>query len=133
MNRLLALLILASAPALAQAPATPSVVKPKAAASCPDCGVVRSIRSVQKEARPLPADSQKPSGFVATIPLGSSGAKPQIGSSAELGRDSVPETTTWEVVVRLDDGRFRVLLLEDPGNLRVGDKVLVEGTKITLR
>ena len=127
------MLMLATAPALAQVTTPPPVVPSKEAATCPDCGVVRSIRSIHKEGRPVPADSQKPSGFVATIPLGTSNPKPQIGSSSNLGRDSVPEITTWEVIVRLDDGRFRVVILDDPGNLRVGDKVKVEEGKIQPR
>ena len=138
MKRAIALLILAAGPAFAQVTAPPPAVPMKDAATCPDCGIVRSIRSVQKESRPVPSDASKPSGLVATIPLGSagakSGAKPQVGSSSDLGRDAVPEVTTWEVIVRLDDGRFRVVILdESPANLRVGDKVKVEEGKIVPR
>ena len=132
MKRALALLIAVTVPALAQV-APPPAVPSREAATCPDCGVVRSIRSIHKEGRPVPADSQKPSGLVATIPLGTSNPKPQIGSSSDLGRDSVPEITTWEVVVRLDDGRYRIVILDEPGNLRVGDKVKVEEGKIQPR
>ena len=137
MKRAIALLLFAAVPALAQVTSPPPAVPSKEAATCPDCGVVRSIRSIQKEARPVPADSTKPSGLVATIPLGSSGAKhgakPQVGSSSDLGRDVVPEASTWEVIVRLDDGRFRVVVLDESPNLRVGDKVKVEDGKVVLR
>ena len=92
---------------------------------CGECGVVRSVRLITKEAPPPPTDETKPSGLVVSVPLG--GGKAQIGGSQNIGKDAVAVTTTWEVVVRLDDGRFRLIMLEEePAELREGDKVRIE-------
>ena len=114
MKRLLALAALAMLAPVAMAQST-----------CADCGVVRSVRSVVKQLQPSPAtEATKPSGLVATIPL--KGGKPEIGSSSKLGKD-VPNTLeTYEVVVRMDDGKFRVVVLDEPPMVKEGDKVHFE-------
>jgi hypothetical protein len=94
---------------------------------CGECGVVRSVRAIVKEAPPPPSDASKPSGLVASVPFGPGAGKMQVGGSQNIGKDAVAATTTWEVVVRLDDGRFRVLMLEEePAELREGDKVRID-------
>jgi hypothetical protein len=125
---------LAASPALAQAPgaavpaARDSIMVRK---SCEECGVVRSIRKVESK-QPLDnVDRGSTAGLVATIPLG--GGKPQVGSSTDLRKELKPPTVTWEIVVRLDDGRFRVVLQDDPGPLREEDKVKVVDGKVELR
>ena len=120
----------AAAAAQAQAPKTAPNGKSGAPVNtmCGECGVVRSVRPIVKEAPPPPSDSTKPSGLVASLPIG--GGKAQIGGSQNIGKEAVATTTTWEVVVRLDDGRFRVLMLEEePAELREGDKVRIEQGK----
>ena len=103
-----------------------------ATASCPDCGVVRSVRSIKKELRPDDRDDSKPSGLVASVPLGS--GKPTAGSSTRIGKDVVPTSETWEIIVGLEDGRMRVLTVSEPPEVRQGDKVRVEPNgRITLR
>lgn len=125
MKTAFALLLLAALPAFAQAPAAPTRAPDQKA--CADCGVVRSVRAITKEARPA-ADAAKPSGLVASIPL--RGAEPaKLGSSTRLGKDQVTLMETWEVIVRLDDGRFRVVTLDEPTDLREGDKVRFEQGK----
>ena len=129
MRAALACLLICVAPAWAQSTtAGGNPVSPSSA--CADCGVIRSMRAVVKEAR-VPSDATKPSGFVATVPLG--GGKPQIGSSTKLGGDVVESVTTWEVVVRLDDGRFSILTLDDVNDWHEGDKVRVERGKLVHR
>jgi len=88
------------------------------------------MRAVVKESR-VPSDATKPSGLVATVPFG--GGKPQIGSSTKVGRDVVESVTTWEVVVRLDDGRFSILTLDAVDDWREGDKVRIERGKLVRR
>lgn len=127
---LLALLLSAAAPAFAQAP-TPPVPPAKAAATCPDCGVVNSVREIKKEAPTANAADTKPSGLVATVPLG--GGKPHVGSSTKYGAEATTRTTTWEVIVRMDDGRFRVLTLGEQPEVAKGDKVKVEGNRVVPR
>ena len=123
MRTILACCLLASAPAFAQAPPDAPKVPDKAAATCADCGVVRSIRSIKREIGEPNTTEGKPSGLVATIPLGKGGGKPQIGSSTKIGGDRVVTSETWEITVRLDDGRFRLVTVDEQPDLKEGDKV----------
>ncbi|APV48452.1 hypothetical protein BWI17_01385 [Betaproteobacteria bacterium GR16-43] len=96
--------------------------------------MVRTIRAIKKEERPTAADNTKPSGLVATIPFGKGAGAPTLGSSTkEGGKDSVTVFTRWEVVVRLDDGRFRVVMLDEEPELREGDKVRIDEGRVVLR
>jgi hypothetical protein len=95
------------------------------AATCDECGVVTSIRTVTKRDQPVPQTQIKPSGLVATIPLGGGGS-PQVGSSTKIGRDAPTVTQSWEVVVRLDDGRYRIVVLDAQPDIAKGDRVKVE-------
>ncbi len=137
-----ALLLCAATIAAAQPSAAPPVpVAPRAL--CADCGVIRSVRSVSPSRRPaaaapaftilrarrLPArlDEAKPPGLVASIPLGG-GGKAKVGSATKVGNDAPAVTKTWEVIVRMDDGQFRVLTLESQPDYAKGDRVRsVEG------
>ena len=121
MRTLLLALLVASIPAWAQAPAPAPQVPDKAAATCPDCGVVRSVRVVKREIGSPNTTEGKPSGLVASIPLG--GGKPKVGSSSKIGADQVEKSQRWEVTVRLDDGRFRLVTVDEPTELKEGDKV----------
>jgi hypothetical protein len=124
MRLILACVLMAIAPAWAQAPApSPQGAVPDKGA-CADCGVVRSVRRVKREIRPDAATESKPSGLVAQIPLG--GGKPKVGSSAKMGADTVATSESWEITVRLDDGRFRLIVADKPPDLREGDKVRIE-------
>ena len=117
----IACLIIAAVPAFAADEPTPSVVRKPV---CADCGVVRSVRAVTKEIKGDTSGETKPSGFVATFPL--DGGKREAGSSSRIGKDAVTLSERWEVVVRYDDGRFRVLMLDDLPEVRAGDKVRVD-------
>jgi len=130
MRRALALLaLLAAQVAQAQAPPPDSIMVKKK--PCEECGVVRSIRKVES-AQPLDsADRGASAGLVATIPL--QGGRPQVGSSSELRKELKPPTVTWEIVVRLDNGNFRIVLQEDRGALREEDKVRIVEGKVELR
>src|SRR5690349_5192426 len=76
----LAVALLAALPAFAADPPAPDTKAAGAPlAACADCGVVRSVRSVKKEIKPDPEKDARPSGLVATFPLG--GGKPTAGSS----------------------------------------------------
>ena len=109
----------------AQAPLAP------AAASCAECGVVRSVKRVEAVPRPAASDSKGTPGYVASIPLG--GGKPSIGSSTDVRREQNPPAVSFEIVVRLDDGRYQLVRQDDPGGLREGDKVRIERGKVVLR
>ena len=84
-----------------------------------------SVRSVTKQAAPNVQNESKPSGLVASIPLGG-GGKPQVGSSSKIGRDVPDVSQSWEVIVRLDDGRYRVVVLDTQPIVDKGDRVRVD-------
>jgi hypothetical protein len=128
MRTALVCLLLLAAPALAQPPLP---TDPSSRRPCPDCGVIRSIRSVVKSEPPPPGDAAKPSGLVATVPL--KGGKVQVGPSQKLGRDVAPTSTTYEVIVRYDDGRFTALVIGDRGEWKEGDRVRVEKGRLLPR
>jgi hypothetical protein len=122
MRALVACLGLVSVLSWAQAPTAP----PKAGA-CADCGTVRSVSVVEKQQRSA-SDAGKASGLVATVPLG--GGKMEVGSSTKLGRDAVVTERHWNVVVQMDDGRSRVVTVDEQGDWQQGDRVRVEGTRL---
>ena len=126
---LLAMVLCVAGTAAAQAPAPPA----KPLSSCPECGVVRTVRMIEKESKPAPVDNTKPSGLVATIPLGRNADPPKIGSSQQIGKEAVRVNTRWEVTVRLDDGRFRVVMVDEQPEVREGDKVRIEEGKLVRR
>ena len=140
MRAIVASLLIAAAPAWAQAPSPapapdkgqPSVLKKKAPASkaadpklnCADCGEIRSVRMITKEVREESLTPQQPGGLVASIPLG--GGKAQVGSSTKVGDDMVRTAKQWEVTLRYDDGRYRLLLLDKQPDFAEGDRVRVD-------
>jgi hypothetical protein len=119
---------LALLPAWSQSPAPP-VTAPAARTvpPCADCGIVRSVNKKEKQERPATAEG-KPSGLVATVPLG--GGKVQVGPSQKLGGDAVVTEKSWEVVVQLDDGKFRLVRLDRQPEVQQGDRVRVEGNQL---
>ncbi len=133
MRSWLTVLIVSAVPvAFAQPLADPNKPPAPAATTCADCGVITSVRSVTKKAPPVVSNETKPSGLVATIPLGTGGGSPQIGSSTKIGRDVPSVSQSWEVVVRLDDGRYRVVVLDSQPDFAKGDRVKVEEGKLVL-
>jgi hypothetical protein len=128
-----ALLVVAATtllPAAAQPPAPASAPRPApAAAACSDCGVVRSINPKQKQARPA-TDEGKPSGLVATVPLG--GGKVRVGPSQRLGKDAVVTEKSWDVIVQLDDGRFKLVTYDHTPDVQPGDRVRVQGNGLVV-
>jgi hypothetical protein len=110
-----------------QAPAPSSVLL----TTCAECGVIRSVKR-KESTSPLTAEERKSTaGLVASIPLGS--GKPSMGSSTGMRDELKPPVVTYEVVVRLDDGRFQVVTQPDAENLREGDKVRIDRGKVVPR
>jgi len=132
MRSVLTCLMLCALPAWSQvapnppAPPPPATTVPKG--GCADCGVIRSVRPITKKEPTPPAEQSKPSGLVATVPLG--GGKVQVGSSTKLGRDVEHTSTVYEVIVRYDDGRYTMVMLDDAGEWKEGDKVRVDKGKL---
>jgi hypothetical protein len=128
---LLSFLLLTGAAAFAQPPVNTQLPAREACGEG-ECGEVRSIRSVTKQLGEAPSNESKPSGLVATVPLSGTG-KPRIGSSEKVGKDEVRTSNTWELIVRLDDGRFRIFVLDNDPGLQQGDKVRIEDGKVVRR
>lgn len=110
-----------------------SAVPAWAQPSCKDCGVVRSVREIQKEVGTRATDAAKPSGLVASVPLGKAPEKTHVGPSQRVGGDAVASAKTWEVVVILDDGRARILSVGAKPDVAIGDKVRIEDGKLVPR
>lgn len=135
MRFVLACLVAAFAPWSVAQNLDKELPKEPSAAKCADCGVVRSVRTITKELRGADTtDDARPSGLVASIPLGKGGGRPEAGSSTRIGKDAVPTSENWEIIVRMDDGRMRLLSVTQRPEVREGDKVRVEPNgKLTLR
>ena len=88
-----------------------------AAAACKDCGTVVDVRTVKKEG--------EASGAGAVIGGIAGGV---LGHQVEKSRKS---TTSYQVVVKLEDGRTRTFSYADPTSYRVGDKVKIVDKKLT--
>jgi hypothetical protein len=125
MRSLLACTLLAAAQAWgADAPVDMMKDSRKASATCAECGVVRTVRMVTKEIKTDPASDVRPSGLVASFPL--DGGKASAGSSSRIGRDAAMTDDIWQVIIRYDDGRYRLLTLDNKPDVREGDKVRFE-------
>ncbi len=98
--------------------------------TCAECGVIRSVKRIEIKPRITEQDREANQGLVANIPFG---GKPTIGSSTKLAREEKPPIIMYELVVRLDDGRFQVVTQEEVGDLHEGDKVKVDRGKVVLR
>jgi hypothetical protein len=136
-----ACVVIAAMPAWAQTPAAGTGVPAKAQepkfqmpvgkyaaprGSCPDCAEVRSIRQVTKELPQAESTQSQPSGLVASIPLG--GGKAKVGSSTNLGSEAVQKSTRWEVTLRYDDGRYRLMMLDRQPDFGEGARVRIDSS-----
>lgn len=115
---------MAATAALAQAPFKSALPR----APCDDCGTITTVQSVSKELAPQPMDEGEPSGLVATIPFGS--APMRAGSSSRVGKDAPNVSVQWDVVVRLDDGRYQVVRLHAKPAFAQGDRVRVHDGRL---
>jgi hypothetical protein len=92
---------------------------------------VRSVKRVEATAPLTPREREATAGYVASVPLG--GGKPTAGSVTDVRNERKPPVVSWEVVVRLDDGRLQLVRQDDAANLREGDKVRIDRGKVVLR
>jgi hypothetical protein len=119
-----------AAAAQAKHPDSP-VFKDAKPATCPGCGVVRSVKRVEAPQQITARERESTAGFVAQVPLG--GDKPIAGSVADKRDELKPPLVTWEVVVRLDDGRLQLVRQDDASGLREGDKVRIDRGRVVRR
>ena len=101
---------------------------------CRQCGIVNSIREVQQQREGttpgLGVDS--PVGLVLYIPVGPGSRQGDAfaGSVGNREWQNRISTTRYEFTVRMDDGDFRVVNKDGVSDLRVGDRVRVDGGRI---
>ena len=115
---------------------------------CSNCGVIRSIRSVERErktARDVPSymtsdqylDTRRYSeprvGPVIGLTFGPGHeTKSFVGAAGnETMRQRILDIA-YEIAVRYDDGRFGLFEQDSPGALRVGDRVRVVENRLEL-
>ena len=97
---------------------------------CKECGVINSIREVQ---RPRPGATpglgpDSPVGLVIYIPIGPGSNKSDTyaGSVGNQEWQNRINTTRYEYTVRMDDGDFRLVQKDGISNLQAGDRVRLD-------
>ena len=111
---------------------------------CDRCGTIRLIRQVQVS-RPVPVPrvfqndplDQGPGstvlvGAVIALPLGAGSEKPFVGGVGTPEMRARFSETTYEVVIRLDNGGYTMVQRADGASFRVSDRVRVQGTQLEL-
>lgn len=109
-------------------------------------GVVQVIRQVHVNPQPVarqsavpqavgvPSDIEEPApvGAVAARPIGApkSEHKWRIGTPSSAEMEDRSARTGYEVVVTMDDGEQRVVLVHDPSRLRPGQRVRMRAGEI---
>jgi hypothetical protein len=133
----------ADTPQAASPPTKPAAPK----GPCANCGVIRAIRQTEQERRPdeMPSyisspqyleqrDFSKPVvGPVLGITFGKGQTTQTFVGAAgsETMRRRILQIT-YEVTVSFDDGRFGLIEVQDIDDLRVGDHVRVDGSRLEL-
>lgn len=121
-----------------------AVSGPRPGEACDNCGVIRSIREVQasrpvtvpKAIRSDPIDRGPGSsvyvGAVVALPMGEGAGKSFVGG---VGTPEMRERfteTSYEITVRLDSGGYTAVQRRDGASFRVGDRVRVQGSQLSL-
>jgi hypothetical protein len=113
---------------------------------CNDCGVLRSVREIRTERQ-----IQRPDVYVTSSQYLSTRAAepPRIGpvisfswggrgdaTKTQIGAMGSPQMQqrmidiSYELTVRLDDGRYALIEQNDVGDLRIGDRVRVQDKRV---
>ena len=123
-----------------------AVPAPRTGEPCDGCGVIRAIREVQSQ-RPIPVPKPLQSeagdrgqssgvlvGAVVALPMGagSSGSQPFVGGVGTPEMRSRFTETSYEIVVRFDNGAYTRVRRNDGASFRVGDRVRVHGVQMEL-
>ena len=101
---------------------------------CKQCGVINSIREVQqrREGATPGLGPDSPVGLVIYIPIGP-GANKADSFAGSVGNREWQDrivSTRFEYTVRMDDGDYRLVQKDGVSDLRVGDRVRVDGARI---
>jgi outer membrane lipoprotein SlyB len=128
-----AMLALAALPQVYAQPAG-TAVPDSVVMRCRQCGVVNSIREVQqtREGSTPGLGIDSPVGLVLYIPMGP-GRKQGDAFAGSVGNrewQNRISSTRYEFTVRMDDGDFRVVNKDGASDLRIGDRVRLDGARI---
>jgi hypothetical protein len=115
---------------------------PRLGEPCDNCGVIRSIREVESQ-RPIPVPKSVQSGpasggLGSDVRIGAVIALPLGGGNPYVGGVGTPEMrerfteTTYEIIIRLDNGNFTTVQRSDGASFQVGDRVRVRGIQLEL-
>ena len=112
-------------------------------ASCASCGVVESVRVVERQGSGtgLGAVAGGVAGAVVGSQIGGGNGRNAMAVLGGVGgalagneiEKNVKKSTAWQIHVRLDDGTLRVTTQANPPGFAVGDKVRVEGGSVVRR
>lgn len=124
---------------------SPQAQRQPAGKPCPNCGVIRSIVQTERERRgddmptyigsPQYLDQRDFSKPIVGPVMGITFGKGQttttfVGAAgSETMRRRILQVT-YEVTVAFDDGRLGLIEMQDVGDLRVGDRVSVDGSRV---
>ena len=114
---------------------------PEASAACPTCGTVTDVKTIKKEGEGsgVGAVAGGVLGGVIGHQIGSgrgntaativgAGAGAYAGNQVEKNRNA---TTSYQVIVKMEDGKSRTFNFSKETSYRVGDKIKVVDGKIT--
>ncbi|MGD2139834.1 MAG: hypothetical protein PVH25_05525 [Burkholderiales bacterium] len=118
---------------LANAQEAGEPAQPQTGQSCRDCGVIYDIRTITSEraAAKTFVDETPPAGPYIRFPLSKSpDEKAEVGVYGNERQRAELERTTYEVVVRFDDGRYTLIEMDDASGFRIGERVRVHQNRV---
>lgn len=90
-----------------------------------------TVQRVSSEKVSIAADAPEPNSTLQTLPGKTEVAPAQITLNAQGKAATPPTERQYRVVVRWEDGSFGEVLVKQNPHLRAGDRVSVDGGKIT--
>ena len=126
--------VLSVAPASGQEPDVPA--QPTEGTACAQCGVIYDIKTITTESPGAKTQdpqqaAESPVGPFIKIPLTSNpNAQAEIGAYGSKEWRKQHEETTYQVIVRYDDGRYTMVETNDASGLRLGQRVRIDQNRI---
>ena len=129
-----AILSLAALPQVLAQPAGTTQVPDSVVMRCKQCGTINAVREVQqaRQGATPGLGPEAPIGLVIYIPMGPGRNKTDsfAGSVGNREWQNRINNTRYEFTVRMDDGDFRLVQKDGVSDLRVGDRVRLDGERI---
>ena len=129
-----AILSLAALPQVLAQPAGTTQVPDSVVMRCKQCGTINAVREVQqaRQGATPGLGPEAPIGLVIYIPMGPGRNKTDsfAGSVGNREWQNRINNTRYEFTVRMDDGDFRLVQKDGVSDLRVGDRVRLDGERM---